>query len=300
MNPSPPLSYWLLSGETPTGPFPANDILAQIQQGSCTWTTRACPVGGSTWLPLNQLLQLAPIAQRIEDAAPEQTISSITTPAPIKASASANTPAYHYRLVVIAIVVGLVGFWLYSSFFATSPTPLQVCHAFAKSTSIQEARKHVTPAMHPALEVLYSQQEAMEDEGIELSTEQAVPANLGGGYYVAFRARARDAMGLTIMNGVLHVVSHSGWKVNDMILMELNDQVIQPPISMAREHALFRNPQLTYSGVRHNTESTNHAQQWHRSQVNHLTTAGSIALGKSSVGKWLGGVWHSVPVPSLG
>lgn len=60
---SPPSErFWLLTGEVPSGPFTVDQIHAKIASGDATWQTPACPVGGSTWLPLVQTSGIGPSA----------------------------------------------------------------------------------------------------------------------------------------------------------------------------------------------------------------------------------------------
>lgn len=44
--------FWLLIGDVPNGPFDVAQIHAKLLSGTITWQTRACPLGGNTWLPL--------------------------------------------------------------------------------------------------------------------------------------------------------------------------------------------------------------------------------------------------------
>lgn len=52
--------YWLMIGDIPQGPFDVAQIQAKLASGEATWQTQACPVGGSTWLPLVQTPGIAP------------------------------------------------------------------------------------------------------------------------------------------------------------------------------------------------------------------------------------------------
>jgi hypothetical protein len=54
--------FWLLTGEVPAGPFTATEVHAELAAGRATWQTPACPVGGSTWLPLVRTPGVGPAA----------------------------------------------------------------------------------------------------------------------------------------------------------------------------------------------------------------------------------------------
>ncbi len=51
-NGTPADRYWLLAGETPTGPFTAGHLHAELAAGRLSWQTPACRVGESVWQPL--------------------------------------------------------------------------------------------------------------------------------------------------------------------------------------------------------------------------------------------------------
>lgn len=52
--------YWLMTGEMPSGPFDLSQVHAQLAAGKITWQTLACPVNGTSWLPLLQLPGVGP------------------------------------------------------------------------------------------------------------------------------------------------------------------------------------------------------------------------------------------------
>lgn len=58
--PTPTAQFWLLTGEVPCGPFTVAQVHAELAAGRATWQTPACPVGGSTWLPLVQTAGIGP------------------------------------------------------------------------------------------------------------------------------------------------------------------------------------------------------------------------------------------------
>lgn len=57
---SPPEQFWLMTGNSPTGPYTVARVHAEIAAGRATWQTPACPVGCSAWLPLLQTPGVGP------------------------------------------------------------------------------------------------------------------------------------------------------------------------------------------------------------------------------------------------
>lgn len=53
--------YWLMTGDTPTGPFTAAQIRERLIAGTATWQARACRVGESSWVPLVNIPDLGPM-----------------------------------------------------------------------------------------------------------------------------------------------------------------------------------------------------------------------------------------------
>jgi hypothetical protein len=61
--PPPAGQFWLLIGEVPAGPYTLAQVHAELAAGRATWQTPACPVGGSSWLPLVKTPGLGPEPQ---------------------------------------------------------------------------------------------------------------------------------------------------------------------------------------------------------------------------------------------
>jgi hypothetical protein len=61
----------------PAGPFNVAQIHAKLAAGDVTWQTLACPVGGSTWLPLVKVPGIGPVQPPPPESAPN--------PAPVDA-----------------------------------------------------------------------------------------------------------------------------------------------------------------------------------------------------------------------
>lgn len=288
MSPPDAPRYWLLPGETPVGPYLMEEILSQIQAGTCNWTTKASLVGSQQWTPLNQLLTLAPVASVASGSEPS-TVQSATPPS----TTPASRPGYFsegakFAIFALAAASVIYFFWSIST-GNSSLTPQQVCQAMFSAKTITEARKYVTPNLHAALDMLATQPDfgTDENEKLELTSEQPAPLQMGGGYYVGYRFHFPDAGRIATCEGVFHVLNQSGFKVHDWYIFSMNGQTIEPPLSLAREYEFFRNPQSPAVAERQMTDAKKQAQQWHNTNNNNLARAAGFALFKSGLGKGL-------------
>lgn len=59
---SPDLRFWLLLGESPSGPYSVGQIHDRLASGDITWHTPACVLGGKAWHPLTQTPGIGPVA----------------------------------------------------------------------------------------------------------------------------------------------------------------------------------------------------------------------------------------------
>ena len=85
--PAPEAAFWLLVGDTPTGPFPLVVVHEKLAAGEVTWDTRACPVGATDWLPLRQTPGVGPDVHEPPLAPPGR-----PSPPPRPADVSAGGP----------------------------------------------------------------------------------------------------------------------------------------------------------------------------------------------------------------
>jgi hypothetical protein len=69
-NNTPVDRLWLLAGTTPTGPFPAGHLHAELAAGRVGWQTPACRVGESVWQPLLHTPGFGPPAPAPSDGVP--------------------------------------------------------------------------------------------------------------------------------------------------------------------------------------------------------------------------------------
>ena len=271
--------YWLMPGDTRLGPHPAEEILQQIQAGSCTWVTKASLVGSQSWVPLNQLLTLAPVAQVAPAHAPVG-----TPPKPTHA------PGWSPVEKSILLGVVLIACWCawYFFFNDTSSSRLSpqrdVCQKLVDTKNVNEAMKLVTPNMYSATQAVYALPDTSPtDDKLELLDEEPALPQHGGGYYIGYKMHIRDNQQTSVLEGVFHVVNQSGWKVNDWFICKGNGQNVEPPISMAREYMYFIDPQNANQVQRTNTDSKQKVKQWYDDK--NVVRAGGYFLGRPGVGK---------------
>lgn len=82
-NGTPADHFWLLAGETPTGPFSAGHLHAELAAGRVSWQTPACRVGESVWQPLLRTPGFGPPAPALSDG---------LTPSPPNVSIPSSDP----------------------------------------------------------------------------------------------------------------------------------------------------------------------------------------------------------------
>lgn len=273
------LTYWLMPGDTPQGPYSVEEILQQIQAGTCTWTTKASLVGSQSWMPLNQLLTLAPVAQVAPAKAPVGT--------PPKAT---HAPGWSPVEKSILFVVVLIACWCAWYFFVndTSSSRLspqrEVCQKLIDTKNVNEAMKLVTPNMYSATQAVYALPDTSPtDDKLELLDEEPALPQHGGGYYIGYKMHIRDNQETSILEGVFHVIHQSGWKVHDWYVCKGNGQNIEPPLSMAREYMYFMDPQNTNAAQRPHTDSKQQVKQWYDNK--NVVRAGGYLLAKPGLGK---------------
>ena len=198
---SPPAEqFWLLTGEVPSGPFTVDQIHAKIASGDATWQTPACPVGGSNWLPVVRTPGLGPVvaeakapaSEGAESAAPKPPPEPATapqnvgrtsppplpftpsppgvpasSPEPAPAPAPADTKSERVG-AAIGIVVALLliaggvygASWVWEQI--RSPTATEVCKKIDEAKTAAEAKKYATPRMHPLLDAMFADKNALD------------------------------------------------------------------------------------------------------------------------------------------
>lgn len=114
-NSTPVESFWLLAGTTPTGPFSAAHLHAELAAGRVNWQTPACRVGESVWRPLLHTPGFGPPAPAAPDGVPLSHQSGDTRPADPDATArpAAKRPISAWKWgggggVAVAVVIAIL------------------------------------------------------------------------------------------------------------------------------------------------------------------------------------------------
>lgn len=273
------LTYWLMPGDTPQEPYPVEEILQQIQAGTCTWTTKASLVGSQSWMPLNQLLTLAPVAQVAPANAPVGTPPNAT-----------HAPGWSPSEKLILLTVVLIACWCAWTFFFSDTNSSrmspqrEVCQKLVETKNVNDAMKLVTPNLYSSTQAMFALPDSApnSDDKLDLLDEEPALPQHGGGFYVGYRMQTRDNQDKIVIEGVFHVVNQSGWKVHDWYVCKGNGQNIEPPISMAREYMYFFDPQNVNLAQRTNTDSKQQVKQCYDKN---LVRWGSAVLAKPGLGK---------------
>lgn len=268
-SPAEQTRYWLLIGDVPQGPFDVAQVHDKLASGEATGQTQACPVGGSTWLPLVQTPGLgpsrlakepatgrpasppiAPRTDQILDALPvkdELPVSSLTHPVHhlevgTSDPSARNPPKPEGKpawggIVAAVLLFGLLGWLGYS--WLRPLTPREVCECFDRAKTAQEAKRYCTLNMHSAVDALHRQKLPESDDPSEYTQEGDAPPGIGG-YFVGVRSHqyVPEERRRIQVDGVIHLIQSDGWKIEDFYILSIDRQQLPEPISLAR------NPQL--------------------------------------------------------
>jgi hypothetical protein len=253
--PPPSVQFWLLTGEVPAGPYSVQQIHAELAAGRATWQTPACPVGGSTWLPLVRTPGVGPAADRLTapmqlaGAAPQPPTpaphslpaDARQTPRPVEPRAPGAAGPAAQAVGVLLLVVG-IGAALYGLYEWLRPlTPTEVCRRLERTTTAAEAKKYATPRMHPLLDALFADQSAL-DPNDTFEWTQEVDGPRPRTRLVGFRGSwlSREAGRRVRVEGHILVVQDGGWKADDMVFTAVEGEALPAPLSLVDEHR--RNP----------------------------------------------------------
>lgn len=243
--------YWLLTGEVPQGPFDVAQVHDKLALGEATWQTPACPVGGSTWLPLVQTPGLGPSspaqgqilnALPVEEGpaargVPASTVSDAPTAGDPPTTAPAPAGKVSWGGMVLAVLVFAFCGWLGYGWLRPL-TPREVCERFDNARDAREATRHCTLNLHPAVEEMFRRpdQKHPEDKS-EYTQEGEAPPGVGG-YFVGVRGQLYipEERRRVQLDGVYHLVKGDGWKIEDMYVLSVDRQPLEQPISLARDY----------------------------------------------------------------
>lgn len=251
----PPDQFWLLTGEVPAGPYGVPQIHAELAAGRATWQTPACPVGGSTWLPLVRTPGIGPAAGPGAASAPPAAdvprppvqapdiLPVVVPPTPRSADprpAGATGPATR-TIALLLLVVG-VGAALYGLYEWVRPlTPTEVCRRLERATTAADAKRYATTRMHPLVDAMFADQSAVDpNDTFEWTQETDGPRPQTR--RVGFRGSwlSPEAGRRVRLEGYASVVQDGGWKADDLIFTAVEGQTLPTPGSLVEEHR--RNP----------------------------------------------------------
>ncbi|HEX4608579.1 MAG TPA: hypothetical protein VH092_10280 [Urbifossiella sp.] len=257
MSDSPPTSdrLWLLTGDVPTGPYNVQQVHAELAAGRATWQSPACPVGGSTWLPLVRTPGFGPAADPVTASVqPAGALPQPLIPSPHTLPAAAQLPprpaaprppgaagpATH-TVGVLLLVVG-IGAALYGLYEWGRPlTPTEVCRRLDAASSPAEAKRYATPRMHPLLDAIHADPAAL-DPTDTFEWTQEVDGPRPRTRLVGFRGSwlSREAGRRVRVEGHVLAVQDGGWKADDMVFTAVEGEALAAPVSLVDEHR--RNP----------------------------------------------------------
>lgn len=266
--------FWLLTGEVPSGPFTVDQIHAKIATGDATWQTPACPVGGSTWLPVVRTPGLGPVAAQEKlptsegaaSAAPKplpvppapatapQNVGRTSppplpfTPSPPSAPAASPEPApadtksersgaaIGVGVVLLLIAGGVYGAsWIWEQLRPSTAT--EVCKKLDEAKTAAEAKKYATPRMHPLLDAMFADKNALDPNDTSEWTQEIVGprpdtklVGFKGTTFVPEPGRR------VRVEGHFVVVKSDGWRVDDAVLTGVEGASLPGPVSLVDEH----------------------------------------------------------------
>lgn len=238
--------YWILTGGVPLGPFEAAEIQAKLAASEFTTAAKACRVGGEAWGPITELLTVA--SRGDDDAvvtAPSESDyrSAIESPSPPVGDSASKTSSpvkftYRKEMRIAAVVLAACGaIWLIA-WWLTPLTPRQVAERFAAAETAEEMLKYTTLNLHPAIRSLPLSADSSDPaDRFELTQDRPAPPDIGG-HYVGSRFQVRDTetKQLFQFEGVFHLIETDGWKIEDFYVNGLHGEVLETPISMARDY----------------------------------------------------------------
>lgn len=297
--------FWLMSGDTPTGPFDSSQVQSKLATSEITLSAKVCPVGGDSWKTIADV----PFLIATPDA--EATASLASEPAPLDSFATATaTPGsdatatvqplaasqepvhandlllgYAVLGVIAVTVIGVIWWWI------TPLSPRDVVRRFNDADNLSEAMTYTTMNMHPALRELAKQKDFFDsnpESEYEILEDRPAPPTVGG-RYVGCRGQHRDPTTKQVnhLDAYFHLLDVDGWKIEDFYFTSLNGQPLDRPISMAHDYRLMSDE----TPAAHNSSrATNKPWYEDRSTQNNVartTVAATRSFWKSGGGKAL-------------
>jgi hypothetical protein len=118
-----------------------------------------------------------------------------------------------------------------------------VTERFLTAKTPAEAKPYVLPSFHAALDVLFATPDDGSSSDYEITGDGPAPTGVGGHFVgVAGQLFMPEAGRRVRMEIVFHLIERDGWKVADFLLLAIDGQILDPPISVAANYREMVNP----------------------------------------------------------
>lgn len=255
--------FWLLTGEVPAGPFTLAQVHAKLADGEVTWQTPACPVGGTTWLPLLKTLGIGPAAggppadTATADGSGAPADSPLVPPtspvpftpqppaltdrpaAPIDKSPPPERVGMAIGVGVLAVLLGSAGAAVYGIYEWVRPlTATEVCKRMDAAKTAGEAKKHATLRMHPLIDAMFADKSALDPNDVSEWTNE-VDGPRPNTKLVGLRGTTLlpEAGRRVRIEGHVVLVKSDGWKADDFVITGVEGAALPGPVSLVDEYA---------------------------------------------------------------
>lgn len=238
---SPPDRYWLMAGAAPSGPFTVAEIHAKVAGGEITWQTPACPVGGTSWLPLSQTAGVGPSAPPADTNVPFPAVvpppGATPTPAATTAAA-AGTGSIRSGLVAAALTLAGLAALGYGAYEWVRPlTATEVCERVFDAEKPAELKPYTTPRFQAFAEAMFAD-DSFVDPNDTFELTQDIPGSRADVRLVGIHGTTfvQEAGRRVRIEGHIRVVKSDAWRVDDMVMTSAEGAALDGPVSLVDLH----------------------------------------------------------------
>jgi hypothetical protein len=142
-------------------------------------------------------------------------------------------------LAVVAALVAVAAYGAYRAYEALRPpTPIEVCKLLDGAPTEAEAKKYVTPRMHPLVAAEYADRSHINPND-SITWAQEIDGPQPGTKLVGFRGSffLPEAGKRVSMEGHCRLVKSDGWKVDDIVVTGVEGASLPGPVSLVEEYA---------------------------------------------------------------